>query len=251
MLSFETIRNEKQKIYKKEPSHRFYKAFEKRGTFGIIAEFKRRSPSQGELASSQDSLENVVRDYENAGATALSILTDESYFNGSIDDLAEARRNTELPILRKDFICLPKQICESAVYGADCVLLISEMLDESEIEKLGTLAYELDLDLLVEIHELESYEKVKKLKVPYVLGVNSRNLRTLHISHQHALEVVKNLPTDVPLIIESGIETVQDIQFYAPYRPSGFLIGTSLMKSTNRYEKLSQLVQFTRDLAKG
>ncbi|MFN3327725.1 indole-3-glycerol-phosphate synthase [Fervidobacterium pennivorans subsp. carthaginiensis] len=251
MLSFETIRNEKQRNYKKEPSHTFYKAFEKRGTFGIIAEFKRRSPSQGELASSQDSLESVIKDYENAGATALSILTDPTYFNGSIDDLVEARRKTKLPILRKDFICLSKQICESALYGADCVLLISEMLDESEIEKLGTLAYELELDLLVEIHELGSYEKVKRLKVPYILGVNTRNLKTLSISHQHALEVVKNLPTDVPLIIESGIETIQDIQLYAPYRPSGFLIGTSLMKSTNRYEKLSQLVQFTKDLAKG
>lgn len=251
MLSFEAIRNEKQRLYKKEQSHRFYKAFEKRGTYGIIAEFKRYSPSQGELIGSHDSLEDIINDYENAGATALSILTDPMYFNGSIDDLAKARCSTKLPILRKDFICLSKQICESAVYGADCVLLISEILDENEIEKLGELGYELELDLLVEIHELESYEKVKKLKVPYLLGVNTRNLKTLNISHQHALEVIKNLPTDIPLIIESGIETVQDIQLYVPYRPSGFLIGTSLMKSTTRYEKLSQLVQFTKELVKG
>ncbi|MCX7654732.1 MAG: indole-3-glycerol-phosphate synthase [Fervidobacterium sp.] len=246
MLSFKQIRQEKINKYKKDNPHKFYNIFKDRGKGRIIAEFKRQSPSKGKLLQ-QENLQDILNDYEQAGVAAISILTDEQYFQGSITDLETARKITKLPILRKDFICLTKQICESAIYGADCVLLISELLSIKELQKLSTIATDLELDLLIEIHYLESYEKVKKLKVPYILGVNSRNLKTLQVSHKHALEVVKNLPSDIPLVIESGIEDEKDIEIYKPYKPSGFLIGTSLLKAINRVEKLSRIIKTAKN----
>ncbi|ODN30010.1 indole-3-glycerol-phosphate synthase [Fervidobacterium thailandense] len=248
----ERVRLEKEQLYVRASPGRFYKSFSQRGTCGVIAEFKRRSPSEGPLLQevtcgakgTPDDVRQVLADYERAGASAVSILTDTPRFDGSLEDLKMARTATSLPILRKDFIVSSRQLCESILYGADCVLLIAEMLEKEQLQKLAYFAYELGLDLLIELHELESYEKLKDLSVPYVLGVNSRNLRTLQVSHTHTLEVVKKLPSDIPLVVESGVKRLEDLEPYLPYKPSGFLIGTYLLKSSDRVKTLRELVAF-------
>ena len=209
------------------------------GNTRIIAEIKKASPSRGPIRPDMDILIQTGL-YEQGGAGALSVITEERHFCGSLHDLKHIRGATTLPVLRKDFLVDEYELFESKAAGTDAVLLITEMLSRSQIVDYLHIAYGLDLDVLLEVHSMKAYEKVASLQ-GYLLGVNNRNLETLVVDPAAAISVVENLPDDLPVIIESGIETRADIERYRDYGVSGFLVGTSLVLADNPLQLLRVL----------
>ncbi|MGL4852662.1 MAG: indole-3-glycerol phosphate synthase TrpC [Phocaeicola sp.] len=202
---------------------------------GIIAEFKRRSPSKGWInQSAQATL--IPPSYQEAGAAALSILTDKAYFGGTVHDIEVARPLVNLPILRKEFIIDPYQLYEAKLLKADAVLLIASILSPSECQELAAQAHELGLEVLLEIHHEEELTHVN----PYIdmLGVNNRHLGTFHTDVNHSFKLAKVLPKEQLWVSESGIahpETVAELR-EAGFK--GFLMGETFMKSSNPGETL-------------
>lgn len=195
---------------------------------GIIAEFKRKSPSKGEI-NAYASVEEVSIGYMQAGASALSILTDTDYFGGKNADLIEARKFNFCPILRKDFIISEYQIIEARSIGADAILLLASVLSREEIAQFTLFAQSLGLEVVIEIHEEGHLDKVHPSAE--VIGVNSRDLRDFSVDIQRAHNIFSSLPTEMVRIAESGLTqavTVADL-YDAGYR--GFLIGEAFMKA--------------------
>ena len=213
----------------------------KRDQINIIAEIKRASPSKG-IINDQIDVAEVARNYENGGACAISVLTEEDKFKGSLDDLRTARKAVDLPILRKDFIFDEFQIYEAAEAGADVILLIAAMLEDEDLERLHHLAEQkLGLDALVEVHTLEELERVKKTKAK-IIGINNRDLHTFKVSLDVSRELIKNAPDDALMITESGISTAFEILELRSLGFSGFLIGETLMRSGNPSEMLKSML---------
>lgn len=212
-----------------------------RNQINIIAEIKRASPSKGVINDKIDVAE-VARNYENGGACAISVLTEEDRFKGSLDDLKIARNAVNLPILRKDFIFDEIQIYEAAESGADVVLLIAAMLDDEVLQKLHRLSEEiLGLDALVEIHTLAELERVKKIGAK-IIGINNRDLHSFKVTLDVSRELIKHAPADALMITESGIKTKEEILELRELGFSGFLIGETLMRSGNMEFELKKLV---------
>jgi indole-3-glycerol phosphate synthase len=212
-------------------SHRFRDALLRDG-INIIAEFKRRSPSRGSIRADAD-LKQIVRSYEAGGATAISVLTEEDYFSGSLDDLRTVKQCVDLPVLRKDFVVDGYQVYESAAAGADAVLLIVAALDDDALLRLRRLAEdELGMDALVEVHDRDEMRRAISCGAK-LIGVNNRNLHTFDVSLETSLSLVSGAPNDAVLISESGLNNSTDLSrlHAAGYR--GFLIGESLMRSEN------------------
>jgi indole-3-glycerol phosphate synthase len=205
----------------------------------IIAEVKKASPSRGILSGELD-LSGLLRDYEEGGAKAISMITEEKYFKGSLTYLEEAKKMTSLPVLRKDFIVDEYEIYEARAAGADAVLLIGEALGENQIKEYLEIAGSIDLDVLMEIHSLRTYEKIADLR-GYLLGINNRNLGSLKVDLAVSQEILDSIPLDSPVVIESGIETRRDIESFMGRGVSGFLVGTSLILSGSPREKLQEL----------
>ncbi|HVE57801.1 MAG TPA: indole-3-glycerol phosphate synthase TrpC [Pyrinomonadaceae bacterium] len=206
----------------------------------IIAEIKRASPSKGVINDKIDVAE-TARSYEKGGACAISVLTEEDKFKGSLEDLRTVRNAVDLPVLRKDFIFDEFQIFEAAEAGADVILLIAAMLDDEALQKLHALAEEdLGLDALVEIHTLEELERVKKTKAK-IIGVNNRDLHSFKVSLDVSRELIKHAPADALMITESGLSTREDLLELKELGFKGFLIGETLMRSGNPEEMLKLL----------
>jgi indole-3-glycerol phosphate synthase len=197
--------------------------------YNVIAEFKRRSPSRGIIREDLHPV-YVAQGYEIAGAAALSILTEEEFFAGSLDDLQQARQATLLPTLRKDFIVDPYQVWESWVAGADAVLLIVAVLSERELKSLFAAVTEAGLEALVEVHDEGELARALELGVR-VLGVNCRDLRTLEVSLETAVTLAPLIPDDVVAVAESGIRTGADLRRLRASGYDAFLIGERLMES--------------------
>lgn len=211
-------------------NHRLRSALEVRGRLNIIAEFKRASPSKGVINDDLDPA-TVGLAYKNGGASAISVLTEEDFFKGSLDDLRAIRTAIDLPILRKDFIFEPFQVYEAAEAGADAILLIAAMLDDEALVELHNLAeVTLGLDALVEVHTLHELERVKNIGVK-MIGVNNRNLKTFNMSLEVSRELIKHAPKDAVMITESGLKTRSDLIELQELGYSGFLIGETLMRS--------------------
>lgn len=211
-------------------NHRLHLAMKTHGRLNIIAEFKRASPSKGTINDSVDAAP-VARSYENGGAAAISVLTEEDFFKGSLDDLRAVRKAVDLPILRKDFIFDPFQIYEAAEAGADAILLIAAMLDDNALAELQHLAEMiLGIDALVEVHTLEEMERVKKIGAK-LIGVNNRDLRSFDVSLDVSRELIRHAPADAVMITESGLKTRDDLVELRGLGYSGFLIGETLMRS--------------------
>ncbi|MDQ3130420.1 MAG: indole-3-glycerol phosphate synthase TrpC [Acidobacteriota bacterium] len=211
-----------------------------RNQINIIAEIKRASPSKGVINDEIDVAE-VARNYESGGACAISVLTEEDRFGGSLEDLITVRNAVELPLLRKDFIFDEFQIYEAADAGADIILLIAAMLDDETLTKLHGLAErELGLDALVEVHTLEELERVKKIGAK-IIGINNRDLHTFKVSLDVSRELIKHAPNDALMITESGLSTKAEILELRELGFSGFLIGETLMRSGNATEELKKL----------
>jgi len=215
------------------------------GGCGIIAEIKRASPSKGVIRDPFDPAA-IARSYERGGATCLSVLTDEDFFQGSDRYLEQARQATALPVLRKDFIIDPYQVYEARAAGADAILLIAECLTEPVMMDLLILATELKLSILLEVHDLESLVQVKQhLKFPKngytLLGINNRNLKTMTTSLDHTIDLLKEVPDKSVLVSESGIRTHEDIQRLADHGVHRVLVGEHLMRQPDVGEALRAL----------
>ncbi len=207
----------------------------------IIAEIKRASPSKGVINDKID-VANLVRDYEKGGACAISVLTEEDRFKGSLEDLRTARNAVNLPILRKDFIFDEFQIYEAAEAGADVILLIAAMLNDEVLQKLHHLAEKkLGLDALVEVHTLQELERAKAIGAR-IIGVNNRDLHSFKVSLDVSRELIKHAPDNALMIAESGLQTREDLIELKNLGFAGFLIGETLMRSGNPREKLQNLL---------
>jgi indole-3-glycerol phosphate synthase len=199
--------------------------------FALITEMKRRSPSGGEIRPGFDPA-NVARDYLEAGATCLSVLTDGPYFGGLDSDLEAARAAVPLPALRKDFMIDPYQIAESRALGADCILLIVATLDDVQLAELASETARFGMDVLVEVHDEAELERALMLDSG-MIGINNRNLKTLTTDIATFERLAPRVPADRLLVAESGLRTTADLRRMAQSRAAAFLVGESLLRQND------------------
>lgn len=199
------------------------------GSSGVIAEIKKASPSRGVIRADFDPAA-IAAAYEAAGATCLSVLTDRDFFAGGEEHLSAARRASDLPILRKDFIIDAYQVTQTRAMGADCLLLIVAALDAGQLRSLYAQALEEGLDVLVEVHDAAELERALALS-PSMVGINNRDLRTFETRLETTFELCRALPDDVLAITESGIHTTADVAAMHRAGVHGFLVGEAFMRA--------------------
>ncbi|HAZ42077.1 MAG TPA: indole-3-glycerol phosphate synthase TrpC [Methylococcaceae bacterium] len=209
------------------------------GQPAIIAEIKKASPSKGVIRPDFHPAA-IARSYEAHGAACLSVLTDCDFFQGCERYLEEARAATRLPVIRKDFIVDPYQVAEARAIGADCILLIVAALNDQELKRLSTLAADLGMDVLVEVHDRPELERALALDLPLV-GINNRNLRTFEVSLNNTLELLDLIPSDRLVVTESGILAPEDVALMRSHEVHAFLVGESFMRAESPGEKLAEL----------
>jgi len=205
----------------------------------IIAEFKRASPSRGAIAAADPA--EVAREYERGGAAALSVLTDEEFFKGSIDDLAAARGAVSIPVLRKDFTIDEYHVAEAAAYCADAVLLIAAILETGRLRALREYAARLGLTALVEVHDERDLRSALDAGAD-LIGVNNRSLRTFETTIETSLKLAKLIPPRIVKVAESGIRTAKDIRILRDAGYDAFLIGEHLMRAKDRTAAVRELL---------
>jgi indole-3-glycerol phosphate synthase len=205
----------------------------------VIAEIKKASPSKGVMRENFNPTE-IAGQYARAGAACLSVLTDRDYFQGHADYLKAARRSCALPVLRKDFMVDAYQVYEARYWGADAILLIVAALSDAQLAELETVAFQLGMDVLVEIHDGEELDRALKLKSP-LLGINNRNLRTFETSLQTTLDLLPRVPSDRLLITESGILAPSDVTLMREHGVHGFLVGEAFMRQPDPGQALQSL----------
>ena len=197
---------------------------------GIIAEFKRKSPSKGIINDKSNVLE-VAKSYEKFGASGISILTDQDFFGGNFEDILKVRNEIKIPILRKDFMIDEYQFYEAKSIGADVVLLIAACLSPNQVQEFTELSHELGLEVLLEIHTEEELNHFNK-NIDLV-GINNRNLKDFKVDLQHSVHLKNQLPGEVLSVAESGIYRVEDYQFLKEEGFDGFLMGEYFMRNQN------------------
>jgi indole-3-glycerol phosphate synthase len=213
----------------------------KTGSSGIIAEFKQKSPSKGEI-NFKVKVEEVTKDYANAGVAGISVLTDTEYFGGILENLVIARKtNPEIPILRKDFMIDPYQIFEAKAHGADVILLIAACLEKEQAELLAKKAKELGMEVLMEFHNAEELEKVNDFVD--IVGVNNRDLKTFTMNIETSVRLSKLIPDKFVKISESGIDSAKTIHYLRENGFKGFLIGETFMKTENPGEACRKFIE--------
>ncbi len=197
---------------------------------GIIAEFKRQSPSKG-LINGTALVQDVTTAYARNGASGLSVLTDQHYFGGSMDDLQQARAVNNIPILRKDFVIDEYQIVEAKAIGADVILLIAECLSKEEVKHLATFAHNLGLEVLLEVHSGDQLEKITPHT--HLVGINNRDLKTFKVDIHRSMELLKQIPAGHSKVAESGMDDTDTIITLKKAGFDGFLIGEHFMRDEN------------------
>ncbi|HET6975455.1 MAG TPA: indole-3-glycerol phosphate synthase TrpC [Pyrinomonadaceae bacterium] len=208
-----------------------------RDGINVIAEFKRRSPSKGIIRPDAD-LRQIVKSYEAGGAAAISVLTEEDYFSGSLDDLRTVKATVRLPVLRKDFVFEEYQVYEAAAAGADAILLIVAALDDDLLMRLRRLAEdELGLDALVEVHTRDEMKRAAACGAK-LIGVNNRDLRTFEVSLETSLSLAREAPAEALLVSESGLRERDDLRRLHDAGYRGFLIGETLMRAEDPAQAL-------------
>jgi len=206
---------------------------------GVIAEIKRASPSKGILRENFNPME-IAASYQMHGATCISVLTDTEFFKGSCAILELARKTCFLPILRKDFIIEPYQVYETRAVDADCLLLIVAALEDEQMAELNTLAKELRLDVLVEVHNAEEMDRALQLE-PTLLGINNRNLHTFEVGLDTTLDLLAKIPQSCHIVTESGIHSKQDVSLMLESGVNSFLVGEAFMVAEDPGAKLKEL----------
>jgi indole-3-glycerol phosphate synthase len=229
---FEELRRAALAVRAEARQHDFRQALEDAGRVNVIAEFKRASPSKGEIRGGASVVE-TVRAYERGGAAALSVLTEEDFFRGSLADLQAAKASTQLPVLRKDFIIDDYQVFESAAAGADALLLIVAALEDEALTRLLRLTEDgLGMDALVEVHTAEELTRALAAGAR-VVGVNNRDLRTFEVSLETSVNLAALAPADVLLVSESGLRGAGDIDRLRACGFRAFLVGETLMRAAD------------------
>lgn len=213
----------------------------------LIAELKKASPSKG-LIRSNFNPSRLASDYQIGGATCLSVLTDEAFFQGNDDYLAQARDSTDLPVLRKDFILDPYQVIESRSIGADCILLIMAAIGDDQSQELMACARELGMDVLVEIHDEKELERALRISGEFLIGINNRNLSTLEVNLKNIERLAPQVPRNYEIICESGISNSLDIKRIQSCGVDRFLVGETLMRQENLIEATRALLEQTEDI---
>ncbi|MGD1318436.1 indole-3-glycerol phosphate synthase TrpC [Chryseobacterium sp. 2R14A] len=206
---------------------------------GIIAEFKRQSPSKGIINDNVSPLE-VVSTYEQFGASGISILTDKDFFGGNFDDILNVRNHINIPILRKDFMIDEYQFYEAKSIGADVILLIAACLSLQQVQEFTQLSHELGLEVLLEIHteeELQHFNSDINL-----VGINNRNLKDFKVDLQHSVNLKNQLPKDILSVAESGIYNIEDFNYLKEKGFDGFLMGEYFMKNENPAQKFKEFI---------
>jgi indole-3-glycerol phosphate synthase len=238
-VSLERLRNDAVAKRADSTPHALRRALQADG-INIIAEFKRRSPSKGVIRADAD-LPSIVSSYQAGGAVALSVLTEEDYFDGSLADLRSAKSSVDLPVLRKDFLFDEYQVFESAAAGADAILLIVAALEDQQLDSLRRLAEdELGMDALVEVHNSEEMDRAASCGARLV-GVNNRNLRTFKVTLETSIQLAARASRDAVLVSESGLSQSADLRKLREHGFDGFLIGESLMRSADPEAALRDL----------
>ena len=209
------------------------------GLPAVIAEVKKASPSKGVLRADFIAAD-IAQSYAEHGAACLSVLTDQQFFQGSIDYLKQARASCDLPVLRKDFMVDPYQVYEARAMGADCILLIAACLDDAQMQGLEALALSLDMAVLVEVHDGAELQRALKLKT-HLLGINNRNLKTFDVSLDTTLGLLKDVPASHLLVTESGISTAADVQRMRAAGVHAFLVGEVFMRADEPGQALAEL----------
>ena len=220
-------------------------ALVEKGSTGIIAEFKRQSPSKG-IINATSTIQEVTEGYLNANVAAQSSLTDTRYFGGTMVDLMTARTlNSVRPILRKDFVVDAFQIVEAKAIGSDAVLLIAACLTKEELKNYGKLATELGLSVLYEVHSQEELDKISDLDGK-IIGINNRNLKTFEVDLEHSIALAAQIPASCVKVSESGISNPRIISGLKEYGFQGFLIGENFMKTDNPGRACRQFIDQIR-----
>jgi len=209
------------------------------GEPAVIAEVKKASPSKGLLRENFDPAA-IAASYEKHGAACLSVLTDRDFFQGSADDLRAARAACSLPVLRKDFMIDAYQVIEARALGADCILLIAAALDDARMHELESVAHDLGMAVLVEVHDGEELDRALALKTP-LLGINNRNLRTFETRLETTLGLLERIPQGRMVITESGILAPQDVAKMRAQNVNGFLVGEAFMRAADPGAELARL----------
>ena len=218
----------------------FAAAIGRPGELSLIAEIKKASPSAGPIRPEADVVE-VARTYARAGARAISVLTDSKFFSGSLKDLAVVREKVSLPVLRKDFLLEEYHVVEAAAAGADAVLLIVALLDRAVLKRLLTLARDLSLDALVEIHSEPELQEALEAEAR-VIGINNRDLGTLQVDLKITQQLMKKIPGTHVRVSERGIRSRQDVEFVQAQGADAILVGEELMSSQDPAAKIKELM---------
>jgi indole-3-glycerol phosphate synthase len=221
------------------PKRDFLAALGKLPRLAIIAEIKKASPSKGLICKDFDPVKIAGR-YERGSASALSVLTDQKFFQGHSDYLVKARETVALPVLRKDFIIDPLQVEETAEIGADAMLLIAEALSAAQLRDLFQTATELGIDVLIELHGTAQLDKVMKVG-PKLVGINNRDLGTFKTDLNVTVELMKHIPKGIVVVSESGIRNKADAELMRTSGVKALLVGESLMRADNCEELLKEL----------
>ena len=235
----ETIRGQAEA---QPPGRGFYNAIKARtetGKAAVIAEIKKASPSKGILREPFDAAA-LAQSYATGGATCLSVLTDEAFFQGSEADLQAARSACSLPVLRKDFIIDPYQVYETRAMGADCLLLIVSALNDTQMQELAWLAIDLGLDVLVEVHDREELERGLMLRTP-LIGINNRDLHTFHTDIDTTIGLLPDVFYDRTVVTESGVHTREDVALLRRHGVNVYLVGEAFMSADDPGTKLAEL----------
>jgi len=222
----------------------FFQALCDRPSIGLIAEVKKASPSKGVIRADFDPVK-IARIYRQHGADCISVLTDETFFQGRLEYLSAIRRQVDCPLLRKDFILDEYQVIEARAAGADAVLLIAECLSEDRLVQLYQSILKWEMTPLVELYDLNNISKVLSCQ-PKLIGVNNRDLNTFEVDINHTLRVRQKLPAEVAVVSESGIETPEQVQYLERQGIKGILVGETLMRATDIGAAVDGLLSTTR-----
>ena len=222
------------------PTRPFLEAIQKPRTISLIAEIKKASPSRGVIREDFN-VPEIARAYNEAEVQAVSVLTEEDYFQGSLAYLQEVKNIVQAPVLRKDFILEAYQVYESRYFGADAVLLIADILTREKIMECMTIAQGLGMECLVEVHDEKELKKVLNLKVP-LIGINNRDLRTLEVDFKTTEKLFPLVPKGKPVVVESGIKSKQDVLFLRILGACAILVGEKFMSAPDIKRAVEELM---------
>jgi len=223
------------------PSRNFFDAINPKGELKIISEVKHASPSKGVFREDFDPVQ-IAKSYSRGGASAISVLTDEKYFRGSLSFLKNIRAEVDTPLLRKDFIVDPYQVYEARLFGADAILLIVAALDQTSLSELLELTHSLQMNAIVEVHDENELDRALEADAR-IIGINNRDLRTFNVDLNVSINLSKKVPGDKIVIAESGIGSIEDIDRLRGEGVHVFLIGETFMKAPDPGQKLKELIE--------